>query len=200
MRASKTLARTRMAKSLGHMRRQRANAPPLALLFRRARQQLGLEQRALAKYLDVTPRTLSRWEAGAARPVRDLREHVATVLENVEGETWRAIVEAMGLPLDAMLAKNAIQRAKLPPPPPPPEEPPTIETAPPPIANTPPPPSAASLRAALDDLVRATAEDLDITARRLRAALGNVLADITALGLSPAEAREHILHRARTRA
>ena len=42
----------------------------------------------------------------------------------------------------------------------------------------------------------AMAEDLDVTARRLRAALGNVLADLAALGLSPSEAREHVMHRA----
>jgi transcriptional regulator with XRE-family HTH domain len=181
-----------MANSLGHMRRQRTNAPPLALLLRRARTQLGLEQRALAKHFQITPRTLSRWEAGGARPVRDCRELVAKVLENIDGETWRAIVTELGLPLDQMLAKNAIQRAKLPPPPPPPEPPPP-EPEPPPA---PPAPTSAQIRAALDDLVRATAEDLDVTARRLRAALGNVLADLAALGLSPAEAREHVMHRA----
>lgn len=184
-----------MAKTLGHMRRLRADAPPLALLLRRAREQLGLEQRALAKHLRIAPRTLSRWEAGTAKPVRDSRELVATVCENIDGETWRALVAELGLSVDAMLGKNAVQRAKLPPPPPPPE-PSALEPVPPELPPPPPPPTAAQVRAALDDLVRATAEDLDVTARRLRAALGNVLADLAVLGLSPAEAREHVMHRA----
>jgi transcriptional regulator with XRE-family HTH domain len=180
---------------LGHARRQRPNATPLAMLLRRARLSLGLNQRTILKHLKVSDRTLTRWEAGEMRPTKELRERVSIIYGNVDGETWRAIVAELKLPLDAMLEKVPQQRAKLPQPPAP-EPPPIVESPPaPPAETTPPTPTTKEIRARMDDIVRAAAEELDVTARRLRAALGNVLADIDAMSISPSEARAHVLQR-----
>jgi transcriptional regulator with XRE-family HTH domain len=172
---------------LGHAARQRANAPPLAMLLRRARLALGLNQRRLLKHLQVSDRTLTRWEAGEARPTKEWRERVAFVYGNVDGETWRAIVAELELPLEEMLVKVPQQRAKLPPPPEP-KPPATAE-------REAPAPTPKEVRARMDDVVRAAAEELDVTARRLRAMLGNVLADLDAMGLTMREARAHVLQR-----
>ena len=180
---------------LGHAARQRPNAPPLAMLLRRARLQVGLNQRSLLKHLEVSERTLTRWEAGETRPTKEWRERVAFVYGNVDGETWRGIVAELKLPLEEMLTKVPQQRAKLAPPPEPELTPTTPKTEPEPPPPAPPAPTPKEIRARVDDLVRAAAEDLDVTARRLRAALGNVLADLDAMGLSPKEARAHILQR-----
>lgn len=167
--------------SLAMLERQRRDAPPLAMLLRKARQQLGLNQMDLAKHLQVDPRTLSRWEAGDARPSAVWREHVAKTFERIDRETWRALVKELALPLDTMLDKCPSQRQ------------PTAHVAPPVAPTT--TVTKADARAQLDAIVRATAEELDVTAKRFRSALGNVLADIARLELSPLDARALVLHR-----
>ncbi|HEX8796779.1 MAG TPA: helix-turn-helix transcriptional regulator [Polyangiaceae bacterium] len=59
-----------------------------------------------------------------------------------------------------------------------------------------PPPAAPPVdaRAELDAAVRAYAEDLDVTARRLRGVVALLLADIERLGTSLADARAMIAH------
>lgn len=38
--------------------------------------------------------------------MREWREHVVTVLATIDGETWRALVAELRLPLEQMLEKN----------------------------------------------------------------------------------------------
>ncbi len=164
----------------------RENRLRLGTLLRRARKELGLRQELMAKAYKTDARTLRRWESGETRPARAWRELIAITLGNVDGETWRAIVGELGLSLDAALARVPSQGAKLvPPPPPSPPASPKIT------------PDAA--RALFDDAVRATAEELDVSARRLRAALASILADVERLELSPREAREIIQGRSAAR-
>jgi transcriptional regulator with XRE-family HTH domain len=174
---------SKIGDTFGMAPRQRSNVPPLATLLRSARAKLGLSQKDLAKRFQVVPRTLSRWEAGLARPTLEWRDLVAEQLSGIDGETWRAIVKELVLPLDEMLEKCPRHKALLP-----------AAAAPLPFTTTThaPMPDA---RAALDAIVRAAAEELDVTAKRLRSALGNVLADIARLQLAPLDARELVLNR-----
>jgi DNA-binding XRE family transcriptional regulator len=147
-------------------------------LLQRARSQLGVDRNELARRIGVARKTITRWEHAQGAPHAQLREDVALALTEIDGATWRAIVRAMRLPLDAMLAKSASQSAKAAPPPPP---------LPSPKAP------AIDARAVLDDAIRATAEDLDVTAKRLRSAFALLLSDVERLDLGPAEARALVL-------
>jgi transcriptional regulator with XRE-family HTH domain len=163
---------------------KRAPAPSeslsLAELLQRARGQLGIDRDALARRIGVARKTLTRWEHDQGAPHAQVREDVALALTEIDGATWRAIVRAMRLPLEVMLAKSPSQAAKAAP-------------APPPL----PPPAAAPIdaRATLDDAIRATAEELDVTAKRLRAAFALLLSDVERLALPVAEARALVLGR-----
>lgn len=152
----------------------------LGPLLQLAREQLGLKQLEMAKILRTDARTLRRWEAGEAFPTPSWREIVAIGFGHAEGETWRAIVRELGLSLDVMLARVPPQRAKLPAP---------AQAVEPRVDP----------RAVLDDAVRTVAEDLDVSARRLRAGVAAILGDLERLGLSAKAGREMILERSAKR-
>jgi transcriptional regulator with XRE-family HTH domain len=164
-------------------RRRQIDPKRFAPLLRRAREEAALTFEQLAQKAGTTARSVQRWEAAVVPPTRSLREPLARALGGASFEAWRALVEVLGLPVDAMLARVPLQAAKAAPPLPPPAPPPA--PAPPPVDP----------RAVLDDAVRATAEELDVTARKVRAAFAQLLVDLERLGLSYAAARELLLGR-----
>lgn len=144
----------------------------LGSLLKRARREAGLKQKALAARTDFSERTLSRWESGALAPSRDqllaMLDHFGIASDETLDELRRV---ARLVPEAGALAADGARAGR----------PPTVPAPPP-----------ADLKAALDDAVRAYAEDLDVSARRLRAVAAALLGDIERLGLSLATARDMI--------
>jgi transcriptional regulator with XRE-family HTH domain len=126
-----------------------------------ARQEVGILQRQLAARLGISERSIQRMEAGQSPPGGAKCIQLAETLSDASDETWNALVEALELPLQA-----------------PPDTPAPHEPAP----ETDPAPG-------LDDLLRALADDLDVTAGRLRAAFDALLGEIDRRGLDVAKAR-----------
>jgi transcriptional regulator with XRE-family HTH domain len=162
-------------------RRRTVDPKRVAPLIQRAREEAGLSFDQLAKNAGTTTRSVQRWESAFVPPTRSYHEHLVVALGGASVATWRALVEALGFPLDKALAKVPIQVTKALPPPAPPPPPP----APPPL----------DARAILDDAVRATAEDLDVSPRKVRAAFAQLVVDLERLGLSYAAARDVLLAR-----
>jgi DNA-binding XRE family transcriptional regulator len=162
-------------------RRQLIDPKRVAPLLQRAREEAGLSHEQLAAKVGTTLRSVQRWETAFVPPTRSLRAPLIYGLEHASGEAWRALVVQLGLPLETMLAKVPLQAAKAAPPP----------ADPPPPA--PPPPR--DPRPVLDDAVRATAEDLDVSPRKVRAAFAQLVVDLDRLGLSYAAARDVLLGR-----
>jgi hypothetical protein len=109
-----------------------------------------------------------------------MREELAFALEEADGKTWRALVGALDLDLDALLQHSPEQRAKLA----------AAQAAPPapaPHPAPPPPPVAAS--PALDAALYAQAEALDVSPKKLRAAFAALLSEVERQALTPAAAR-----------
>lgn len=144
----------------------------LGSILRSARKRLHRTQRAVARSIGVSTRTVVAWEHAGVMPTPLQRESVAVAFVEIDHETWRALVEALGLSLDAMLAKVPTQAA---------------------LAAASSPRTSATARAALDDALRVHAEMLDVTARRLRLTVASLLVDIDRLGLSPIAARDLVI-------
>jgi len=173
-------------------RRQLLDPKRIAPLVQRARLEAGLSEEELASHAGTTARTVQRWETAFVPPTRSLREPLVLALANASGESWRALVEQLGLSRGEMLAKVPIQAAKAAPPP----APPPLALAPPPPPPAPPPPP--DPRAVLDDVIRATAEDLDVSPRKVRAAFAQLTVDLERLGLPYGTARDVILGRGKS--
>ena len=84
----------------------------VAPLLRRAREEAGLSFEQLAAQARTTPRTVQRWESAFVPPTRSYREPLVRALAGASSEAWRALVEALGLPPAATLAKVPVQVAK----------------------------------------------------------------------------------------
>ncbi len=163
-------------------RRRLIDPKHVAPLLRRAREEAGLSFEQLAAKVGTTPRSVQRWETAEVPPTRSFREPLVRALAGASFEAWRPLVEGLALPLNAMLAAVPIQAVKAAPPPAP-------------VAPPAPPPPKLDARAVLDDAVRATAEDLDVSPRKVRAAFAQIVVDLERLGLSYAAARDLLLGR-----
>lgn len=173
-------------------------------LIARARREVGCDQPSLARAIEVGLRTLSRWENGKHYPGPDQARDLAYALCRASSETWRALVDALELPLDEMLEMCPEQK--------------TAEDASPSrkkaahdvdapstsAAIVPIEPATAvhrvsatpviDLQSVTDDLIRAYAEEADVSPRRLRLALGLLLGEMQLMGVGLEEARALVMH------
>jgi DNA-binding XRE family transcriptional regulator len=139
----------------------------LGALLAQARREARMTQAFLANKVGASDRTLSRWETGSIPPsVSQVKELIALL-----GKADPATIEE--------LRRVGHLQPKL--------------TPVPAIATIPAPPPA-DMHSALDDAVRAYAEDLDVSARRLRTALALLLGEVERLGVPLATARDMITH------
>jgi transcriptional regulator with XRE-family HTH domain len=139
----------------------------LGALIAQARREARMTQAFLANKVGASERALSRWEAGNIAPALGQLKALISVLGKAEPAT-----------LDELRHAAHLQPKLVPVPP---------------VATIPAPPPA-DPQSAFDDAVRAYAEDLDVSARRLRAVLGLLLAEIERSGLPLASARDMITH------
>lgn len=177
----------------------------LPALIARARREANVAQQALADALEISLRTLSRWETGKHYPAPEQARDLAYALSRASGETWRALVDALRLPLGEMLEECPSQRAASdasPPraaaPAPAPAPAPSLDTAlarPATVAVEPTAlPTASPVRAEIhmqdlvDHLIRSYAEEADMSPRRLRLVLGLLLGELRLLGVGLDEA------------
>jgi transcriptional regulator with XRE-family HTH domain len=146
----------------------------LGELLRAARRALDLEQSVLAGYVSVSARTLSRWENGALSPTPQQRVRLVDALQDAPPDVLASLADLLGVELEEADEPQAV--------------------APPVIAPAPavPPPSFVDLRAALDGVVLAAADEHDVVPRKLRAFAVALLERIQALGVAPGEAAKHI--------
>jgi DNA-binding XRE family transcriptional regulator len=137
-------------------------------VFRQVRKELGLDQATFAEKLEVSDRTVSRWENGEGAPSRAQCQQVIALFDDeVTPETRRAFEEAAGLRAPAAAP-----------------EPPAPAAAP-----------AHDLHDEVDASVRAYAEELDVSARRLRLVLGLFLGDLERMAIDLPRARELVVRR-----
>lgn len=176
----------------------------LPALLARARREIGCDQPGLARAVGSSARSISRWETGKHYPGPEQARDLAFALSNASSETWRALVDALKLPLDEMLALCPKQK--------------TAEEASParkknghdvdgasttaaivpiepaaPVHGVPVAP-VIDLQGVIDDLIRAYAEEADVSPRRLRLALGLMLGELQLLGVGLEEARALVMH------
>src|SRR5258708_35796697 len=83
----------------------------LPALIARARREVGADQASVARSVGISLRSMSRWENGKPYPEHEQARDLAFALSNASGETWRALVDALRLPLDEMLDLCPEQRA-----------------------------------------------------------------------------------------
>jgi transcriptional regulator with XRE-family HTH domain len=136
-------------------------------LIAQARREARMTQAFLANKVGASERTLSRWETGSIPPSLSQLKGLVALLGKAEPAT-----------LDELRHAAHLQPKLVPLPP---------------VATIPAPPPA-DPQNAFDEAVRAYAEDLDVSARRLRAVLGLLLAEIERSGLPLASARDMITH------
>jgi transcriptional regulator with XRE-family HTH domain len=134
----------------------------LGSLLKRARREAGLKQKALGDAVGASERTLSRWETGALPPSRDQLEGLLELLGGASEDTLLEVRRVAGL-------QNAPAEAARP--------------------GTIPAPPPADPKAALDVALREHAEELDVSAGRLRAVIASMLAHVERLGLPLSTAR-----------
>jgi transcriptional regulator with XRE-family HTH domain len=139
----------------------------LGALIAQARREARMTQAFLANKVGASDRTLSRWETGTIPPSVSQLKGLIALLGKADPGTLEELRRAGRL------------QPKL---------------TPVPTVSTLPAPPPVDTHAALDDLVRLYAEDLDVSARRLRAALALMLADLERLGVPLSTAREMITH------
>lgn len=139
----------------------------LGALIAQARREARMTQPFLANKVGTSDRTLSRWESGAQAPAREQLKRLIA-----------ALVKANSSTLDDL--RHAGHLAP--------------KLTPVPSMASIPGPAAPDAQTALDDLVRAYAEDLDLSARRLRGVLALVLGEIDRLGVPLSTARDLITH------
>lgn len=190
----------------------------LPALLGRARREVRVDQRGLASAIGTSIRTISRWETGKHYPSDTEARDLAHALSNASGETWRALVDALHVPLDEMLDRCPKQREALEAsagrakparePEKPSKEPdgPVTEPHRPAKAtaivaierdapiDAVPMASAVDLQGTIDDLIRAYAEEADVSPRRLRLVLGLLLGELEMMGVGVAEGRALVMH------
>ncbi|HTQ42394.1 MAG TPA: helix-turn-helix transcriptional regulator [Polyangiaceae bacterium] len=166
-------------------------------LIARCRREVGCDQQSLANAVEVSLRTLSRWENGKHWPSPPQARDLAYALQKASNETWAALVDALKLPLDEMLEECPHQKkaddgshgrekapatAALVP----------IEPAAPvqSVAVTP----VIDMQGIVDDLIRAYAEEADMSPRRLRLVLGLMLGELHLMGVDLEEGRALVMH------
>jgi transcriptional regulator with XRE-family HTH domain len=176
----------------------------LSALLARARREIGVNQHAVAHAVRVSLRTLSRWENGRHYPDEQQARDLAIVLSTASGETWRALVDALRLPLDEMLEECPDQRAALDGS----REGATSAGQPAKAAKTAaivsvepeepmhvvPLTATVELQGTVDDLIRAYAEEADMSPRRLRLVLGLLLGELHMMGVDVEEGRALVMH------
>jgi transcriptional regulator with XRE-family HTH domain len=171
----------------GVERRRRSETDRFRVAVMRMRKELGWTQNALAARLGISRRTLSTWESGYWLPPFKERLHVVLKLRDVPPQHVLEIADALGLGTDPMVQalltpfRDALYG-------------PDEDDAPPaaPAAPSPPPsprPAPEQLRAAMDVVVRETADALDARPNDVRAAITRALAACEALGANLEETR-----------
>jgi transcriptional regulator with XRE-family HTH domain len=135
-------------------------------LLRAGREALSLTQDALASRVFVSTRQVSRWENGAS-PSEDERIRLFNALATGPDAVVAALADA--LDIDIEIKGEAVQ------PPPSPARSPTARTS-------------AELRASLDAIILAVAEERNLLPRHLRAFAVAILQGVDRLGLSAREA------------
>jgi transcriptional regulator with XRE-family HTH domain len=173
--------------------------------LRAVRQALSLDQRTLAAMVQVSARTLSRWENGVA-PTPAQAMNLLDAADNVPAELYNSLAEVLGieleppdapaveaLPLAPAVAAPAPALAPL-------EPPPALAVAAEPPRVEPPRPTDAELRATLDAVVYAAAEARDIPPRHLRTFAVEILQASDRLGLGAKEAAHLVAVAERTNA
>ncbi|HEX8793419.1 MAG TPA: helix-turn-helix transcriptional regulator [Polyangiaceae bacterium] len=176
----------------------------LPALLARARREIGCDQPGLARAVGTSVRSISRWETGKHYPSPEQASDLAFALSNASSETWRALVDALKLSLDEMLALCPNQKAAD-------EAAPgrkkhahdvdgastttaIVPLAPALPAKDVPVTAVIDLQSVTDDLIRAYAEEADVSPRRLRLALGLLLGEMQLMGVGLEEARALVMH------
>jgi hypothetical protein len=176
----------------------------LPALIARARREVGADQPSVAHAVRVSLRTFSRWETGKHYPGEEQSRDLAVALSNASGETWRALVDALRLPLDELLdecpeqrtaadgphvrAQSSNEAAK------------TAKTAAIVAVERDEPPhvvpltATVDLQSTVDDLIRAYAEEADMSPRRLRLVLGLLLGELHMMGVDVEDGRALVMH------
>ena len=173
-------------------------APPrkriskLGELLRAVRGALHVDQKTFAAMIPVSDRTLSRWENGFPPQPEHLLP-IVDACEQAPGELHDAVAELLGVELeDPAPPPTPVLAAPAPAPPPAP-------VAAPPAHIEPPRPSTTELRAALDAIVYAAAEERDVLPRHLRAFGVELLQAAARLGLTASEAASLVAARERAK-
>jgi transcriptional regulator with XRE-family HTH domain len=178
--------------------------------LRATREALSVDQKTFAAMNCVSERTLQRWENGYP-PTAEQADRLLAACDQAPAELYNSLAVVLGiellppeepLPPPVVVAPAAAT--------PPPEEPavvpatvhaaqlatPTVAPLAPPV---PPRPSMADLRAALDAIVYAAAEERDVLPRHLRAFAVELLLGAERLGLTTSEAAHLVAARERTK-
>ena len=176
----------------------------LPALLARARREIGSDQAALARAVGTSVRSISRWETGKHYPGPEQASDLAFALSNASPETWRALVDALKLPLDEMLALCPGQKAAGEASPARGKKAHDVDGASATAAIVPLEPSlpvqsvpvtpVIDLQGVTDDLIRAYAEEADVSPRRLRLVLGLLLGEMQMMGVGLEEARALVMH------
>ncbi len=161
------------------------------------RRELEWKQDQLARVLGVSKRTLSHWECAYALPSDKQRLHVTLSLRELPPAHLLDVADALGVADDAAVAPFLQSlRDELDPPPAPEPPPPPPAPAPPPE-----PPRAAPdprvVREAIDAVVRAAADEMNVKPGDLRAALRSALVAGSAHGANVEEIAEAVTRPAR---
>ena len=177
--------------------------------LRAAREALSVDQKTFAAMNLVSERTLQRWENGSP-PTEEQAARLLEACDAAPAELFNALAAILGIELleeDPVPPPVVVPTV---PPPPPRAGPPLVpETAPaahaaaPAVVEAPAPPpprpSRADLRAALDAIVYAAAEERDVLPRHLRAFGVELLLGAERLGLTTSEAAHLVAARERTK-
>jgi transcriptional regulator with XRE-family HTH domain len=164
--------------------RRREETRDFSVTLRLLREELGWTQETLAARLGVSRRTLVSWECGYWLPPVKQRVHVLLALHGVPPEYLLDLAAALGVSTDEAIRPllDPLERACDAE-----EEAHAALLAPAPQVA--PRPSPDALRAAVDVVVRTSADALDVRASDLRAAVTRVLAACAELGADIDEVR-----------
>jgi hypothetical protein len=144
------------------------NPGDLGALLRAARIAAGLEVGQLAKKLKQSARTVSRWELGYTRPHPSKHAPLFAALGAAPFAQRAAIARRLGLVVPSKDPAGTSTEA---------------------IAPSPPKPDMQAIRAWLDAVLFAQAEDLDVSPGGLRVAFDALLAELERLDATPRDAR-----------
>jgi transcriptional regulator with XRE-family HTH domain len=151
-------------------------APGIGRPLSHARRSLRLDQRQLGARLGLGARTISRWENGLRVPPHGLRPALLEALRGAPPELLAALARGLRLPAPAAPAPPS-----------------------PPISPSASPVDLAAARTALDDILYLGADELDVSPRRLRAVVVDLLRGMVQLSLPAEVARAALAARERRR-